>query len=140
MTKTSRSITGGCLCGAVRFRFGEEPIATRACWCRDCQYIAAGNASISAFFRTGSFEVTGETTSHVRTALSGAHIRNRFCATCGTPLFAEDLARPDVMVVRVGALDDREIGKPHSTIWTGSAPSWGYIDPEVEVLVAHPGS
>ena len=32
---------GKCLCGAVRFRLSAEPVATRICWCRDCQHLAA---------------------------------------------------------------------------------------------------
>jgi hypothetical protein len=137
MAVQSLEITGRCLCGAVRFRFRERAFATRACWCRACQYVTGGNASISAFFRTESFDVTGDVSSHVREADSGARIRNRFCTACGTPLFADDLDRPEVIVVRLGALDDREIGNPQSTIWTSSAPSWGYVDPEVEAIAAH---
>jgi hypothetical protein len=41
------------------------------------------------------------------------------------------LDRPDVMVVRVGTLDDREVGGPVSYIWTASAPSWGHFDPSL---------
>ncbi len=43
-------ITGGCLCRAVRFRITAEPIAMRLCWCRVCQYIAAGNATVNVVF------------------------------------------------------------------------------------------
>jgi hypothetical protein len=35
-------ISGGCRCGAVRYKIDAEPITARHCWCRDCQYIGAG--------------------------------------------------------------------------------------------------
>ena len=134
------SITGSCLCGAVRFSFAEPPIATRACWCRDCQYLAAGNATVNAIFRTDSFRLEGETAEYLSSADSGNRMRRRFCPRCGTPLFSESLDRPDVMVVRVGALDDREPGKPSGTIWTGSAPSWGHVDAELPSYPGQPGA
>ncbi|HLI12864.1 MAG TPA: GFA family protein [Alphaproteobacteria bacterium] len=124
-----KPITGRCFCGAVRFGFDEPPVAARACWCRDCQYLSSGNASINAIFRTASFKVSGALAEYVSTADSGSVMRRRFCPRCGTPLFSESLDRPDLMVVRVGALDDRELGRPSGVIWTASAPSWGFIDP-----------
>ena len=39
MTQATR--TGRCLCGAVSFTLAVEPLATRVCWCRDCQHLAA---------------------------------------------------------------------------------------------------
>ena len=43
-------ITGGCLCKAVRYKVTAAPIATRMCWCRVCQYLAAGNATVNTCF------------------------------------------------------------------------------------------
>lgn len=37
---------GGCLCGAIPFTVVGPLLAVRACWCRVCQFMAAGNASI----------------------------------------------------------------------------------------------
>ena len=45
-------ITGRCFCGAIRFSFDQPPVAVRACWCRDCQYLSAGNASVNAVFKS----------------------------------------------------------------------------------------
>jgi hypothetical protein len=124
-------VTGRCFCGAVRFRFDRLPVVARACWCRDCQYLSCGNASINAIFRTQGFELTGEVSEYFSTADSGNVMRRRFCGKCGTPLFSSSNARPDLMVVRAGALDDPEIGRPASFIWTASAPSWGWVSPDL---------
>jgi hypothetical protein len=53
-------------------------------------------------------------------------MRRRFCPNCGTPLFSEAASRPHLIVVRVGALDDPELAKPESVIWSASAPKWGW--------------
>ena len=64
----TKPITGRCFCGAVQFQFDQAPIAVRACWCRDCQYLATGNASINAIFRTEGLTLTGEVGEYVSTA------------------------------------------------------------------------
>ncbi len=127
----AKLVTGRCLCGAVQFQFDQLPVGTRACWCRVCQYLSSGNASINAIFRTESFKITGEVNEYVSTADSGSVMRRRFCPKCGTPLFSEALGQPDLMVVRAGALDDPELGRPASFIWTASAPSWGFVEPDL---------
>ncbi|WP_119422645.1 GFA family protein [Desertibaculum subflavum] len=125
----ARPVTGGCLCGAVRFECDEPPVMARACWCRVCQYLSSGNASINVALRTATFRVTGALGEYRSTADSGNRMRRRYCAACGTPLFSESDARPGLIVVRAGALDDPELGRPSGYIWTGSAPSWARIDP-----------
>jgi hypothetical protein len=65
-------------------------------------------------------------------------MRRRFCPKCGTPLFSHASDRPDLMVVRVGALDDREVGRPAFYIWTASAPRWGYVDPSLPNCAGQP--
>jgi hypothetical protein len=136
----AKLVTGRCFCGAVQFQFDQMPVATRACWCRDCQYLSSGNASINAIFRTESFRMTGEVSEYVSTADSGSVMRRRFCRKCGTPLFSEALSRPDLMVVRAGALDDPEPGRPASFIWTASAPSWGFLDPDLPSCEGQPAA
>jgi len=134
----TQPITGRCLCGAVEFRLSEAPLALRACWCRDCQYLSSGNASMNAIFRSAACEIIGKVGEYVTTADSGNIMRRRFCPKCGTPLFSHASDRPDLMVVRIGALDDREVGGPAFYIWTGSAPSWGHVDPRLPNCAGQP--
>ena len=122
------TLTGGCLCGAVRWQSAEAPITTRACWCRDCQYLGAGSGTVGACFRTASFSVTGTTSDYASVADSGNRMHRRFCPRCGTPLFSEAEARPHLIFVRVGTFDDPELARPSMTIWTASAPTWACID------------
>ena len=125
------TITGGCLCGAVRYSSTAAPIAARTCWCRLCQYIGAGNATVNAIFPRDAVTIEGETKDAQGLADSGAHMHRRFCPECGVHLFSEAEERPNLIVVRAGTLDDPEIAKPSMTIWTKQAPKWACIDASI---------
>ena len=122
------AITGGCLCKAVRYEIAAEPIATRMCWCRLCQYLGAGNATVNVAFPKSAATISGELRDYRSVADSGAVMHRRFCPSCGTPMFSEAEPRPHLIVVRVGTFDDPELGKPVGTIWTKSAPHWACFD------------
>jgi hypothetical protein len=128
-------ITGGCLCRAVRYSINAPPIVTRACWCRVCQYVGAGSGTVNTCFPSAALEVSGELRDYRMIADSGNVSHRRFCPSCGTPLFSAQEARPHLVFVRAGTLDDPELARPSVTIWTASAPSWACIDerlPRVE--------
>jgi len=131
MTETGTDITGRCLCGAVRFRSAAAPLATRYCWCRDCQKIAAGNATVNVIFPSETAGFEGETAVYESRAESGNLMRRRFCPTCGTSLCSQSEARPHWIIVRAGVLDDPAVAQPSGSIWVASAPSWACIDPEL---------
>lgn len=131
-------IAGGCLCGSVRFRITAAPIVTRACWCRLCQYLGAGNSTVNVCFPREAVVVEGETRDYESVADSGNVMHRRFCPKCGTPLFSEAEARPHLIFVRAGTLDDREIAKPAATIWTSAAPTWACIDDRIPRVEGQP--
>ena len=132
------TITGRCLCGAIRWESSAAPIVTRVCWCRECQYIGAGSGTVNACFRTEGFTVTGKTGDYPSVADSGNQMHRRFCPTCGTPLFSEAEARPHLIFVRVGTFDDPNLANPAVTIWTSSAPRWAWIDAELPHVEKQP--
>jgi hypothetical protein len=132
------TITGGCLCRAVRYESTSDPIVTRICWCRVCQYLGAGSGTVNVCFAAASFKVHGATTLYSSIAESGNRMQRRFCPACGTPLFSEAEARPNVLFVRAGTLDDPEIARPVVTIWTSEAPSWACISDEIPRVERQP--
>lgn len=131
-------ITGGCLCRKVRFRITAEPIVMRLCWCRVCQYLGAGNATVNVVFPKSAITIEGELTDYRSVADSGNIMHRRFCTNCGTPLFSEAESRPHLIIVRNGALDDTGLLKPAGTIWTASAPEWAWIDESQPLFPGQP--
>ena len=115
---------GGCLCGAVRIAVSADPLLTRLCWCRLCQSLAAGNATVNVVFPSDKVTVEGEV--------------RWFGPACGTPLFSKADARPHLLIVRAGALDDPELLPPQGTIWTDEAPAWAHIDPDLPQFPRQP--
>jgi hypothetical protein len=122
-------IEGGCRCGAVRYRLDALPLMVRQCWCRDCQHISGGNATVNLIVRRDSLHVTGSPAHFESLAESGNHMSRYFCGTCGSPLFSESLENPDFRGVRVGSLDQPGRFPPQAIIWTDSAPAWAHVDP-----------
>ncbi len=132
------TISGGCLCGAVRFAISADPIATRTCWCRLCQYIGAGSATVNALFPSDHFTITGTLGDYVSVADSGSVMHRHFCPACGTHTHGFAESRPHIVVVRAGALDNLELGRPQGTIWTSAAPSWACFDPSIPAVGGQP--
>jgi hypothetical protein len=131
-------ITGGCLCRAVRYEITAAPIVTRICWCRLCQYLGAGSATVNVAFPSAACAVTGELRDYRSVADSGNVMHRRFCGACGTPLFSEAEVRPHLIFVRAGSLDDPTLVHPSATIWTSQAPQWACIDQTIPKIPAQP--
>lgn len=131
-------IEGGCLCKAVRYRINAEPIMMRLCWCRDCQYLAAGNATANVVFPSAAAMVTGDLHDYVGKADSGNVLHRKFCPICGTPVFSQAEVRPHVIIVRAGTLDDPNGVKPSVNVWADSAPTWACMNAELPTFPHQP--
>ena len=131
-------ITGGCLCRAVRYRITALPILTRVCWCRLCQYLASGNGTVNTCFPKEAVHPEGTLRDYRCVADSGNVMHRRFCPACGTQVFTESEARPTLIFVRAGTLDDSEVAQPAATIWVSQAPSWACINPDLPRVAAQP--
>jgi hypothetical protein len=133
-----QNITGGCLCGTVRYEANAKPLMTRACWCRTCQHLASGSATVNVVFASEAVTISGELKDFESFADSGNKMHRKFCPSCGVHLFSMAEVRPHILIVRAGTLDNPGDVKVDALIWTSSAPAWVYLDPNITQFEKQP--
>src|SRR5580658_4614040 len=116
--------TGGCACGAIRFKITAPFAGVGVCHCTDCQKASGGPPNYVALAPKAAFEVTkGEPKIYVSKADSGADAERAFCPECGTPLWSVAGLAP-FTPVKLGALDDNADLTPSLHLYVSSAPPW----------------
>ena len=121
---TALPLTGGCLCGAVRFEISEPLTGAGYCHCTRCRRRTGTAASAQGWVSPGSFRwVAGE--EHVRAwDPPDDGWAKGFCALCGSHLFSrpqdEDLPRS----VRLGAFDGDPGVRPTTRQYLAYAAPW----------------
>ena len=124
------SHVGKCLCGLIQFSIDAEAQGARMCWCRDCQRIASGSATVNVLFPEDSVRYTGQMTKLHLTADSGNIVERAFCPTCGSQMYSKTIEpRGMAMRVRAGTLDNPDLIAPTAIVWADSAPRWATFDP-----------
>jgi hypothetical protein len=132
-------MTGGCLCGAVRYECTGEPVFSLLCHCRDCQRQSGSAYAAAVRVPATAFRVTqGEPKHYIKLADSGNQVTRAFCLECGCMLFLRVSARPDLVGIRVGTLDDPSWFRPQADIFVKSAQSWDYLNPHIPKYAAYP--
>jgi hypothetical protein len=94
--------SGGCQCGAVRFRVRGELRDASICHCRMCQKAFGSYFAALVSVRTAEFVWTRGAPGYFA---SSNLVRRGFCSACGTPLSYE---APDGVAIAAGAFDQPE--------------------------------
>jgi hypothetical protein len=116
-------LTGGCLCGRVRFEVGRPLVSASYCHCTRCQRRTGTAASAQAVVAPGSVRiVSGEEL--VRTFRPPEGWAKLFCPECGSALFSQSQADPEQMTIRMGAFDADPGIRPQARYHVGTAAAW----------------
>ena len=93
---SDRRVSGGCLCGAVRFEVALPTLFCAHCHCTMCQRNhGAGYVTWFAVPRRELAVVDGE--DRLVRHRSSEHGTRSFCGECGSSLFCENTEHPDRM-------------------------------------------
>ena len=115
-------VTGGCLCGKVRYELSAPALFGGNCYCLDCRKTSSSH-SASMAVPEAALQVTGETRGYSSPGDSGNPVTRVFCPNCGTGIYSKG-ARPGVVMLKAGTLDDPEQFKPMASVYASRAPSW----------------
>ncbi len=121
MNEKAEKLTGGCLCGAVRYEVTTPLQGAEYCHCRMCQKASGAPVATWTWVPLENFSYSkGEPVAYQSSRKS---IRF-FCGTCGSQLTARAAEAPTEMVISLATLDNPEVIKPEYHIWTSSQSSW----------------
>ena len=117
-------MTGGCLCGGVRFEVTEPLVSASYCHCTRCQRRTGTAASAQARVAPGSLRVTsGEELIRAYDPGDGGFLK-LFCSQCGSALWSRSPEDPEVMSVRLGILDSDPGIRPSYRQFVAYAAPW----------------
>jgi hypothetical protein len=120
-------LTGGCMCGAVRFEVGAPLAGALYCHCTRCQRRTGTGFSVTALSQPGTFEIK-EGVDAVRTYEPGGDGWHKsFCSECGSQLFTRNPDNPDLVAVRMGVFDQDPGVRPSVHQFVDYAPAWSPV-------------
>ena len=135
----TKLVSGGCLCGAVRYDARPRPESAYYCHCRDCQIGSSSAFTVAIFSDEKDFRLTsGELSVYSKTADSGRNLDRMFCSRCGTPLVWTGEGFPGAVLVSLSSLDDPEAYRPVHEGWTDAAISWSRIHETIQSFPGRP--
>ncbi|MGH7111129.1 MAG: GFA family protein [Stellaceae bacterium] len=117
-------LSGGCLCGQVRYQAEAEPVFVGVCHCRNCQKQTGSAFNIVVAVPKPALSVAGVPRTYDDRGDSGKVLSRSFCPQYGSTLFDEAEAMPGVMMISAGTLDDASGVKPTMEIFCDSAQPW----------------
>jgi hypothetical protein len=117
--------TGGCNCGAIRYRISAAPVRVSHCHCAQCRRASGAVAGTFATFDAAAVTWQGAEPKLYR---STDFAFRRFCERCGSQLaFAFD-ARPGLVSIAVGTLDNPELTPAIRHNFASEKIPWVHLD------------
>jgi len=121
LTTDTGKVTGGCLCGDVRYESDTQPYLVGYCHCKMCQKGVGNLFGTFAFFKHAYFRyVKG-----APTWFTSQGAKRGFCSQCGSPIAFQHLDyEDDHCAIWLGTLDQPEAYKPTAEWHTESKIPW----------------
>jgi hypothetical protein len=105
----------------VRYEASGKPAFVCICHCESCRRATGGGMVPWATFRESGFSITGGVLAIRKTP---AGVTRGHCASCGTGISYQHVARPGEVDITLASLDDCSSFKPVAHIWVEDKLPW----------------
>ncbi len=134
-------LTGGCNCGAVRYRIAESfRLPPYACHCTDCQTRTGSAFSEHMLVSENDIAIEGPLATGTMQQPSGAISTIHGCAECLARIYATNDQRGGLASVRCGTLDESVQIKPVAHFWVRSKQAWICLPDGATQMETQPGT
>jgi len=134
-------ITGGCVCGAIRYEIKAEPTLMLKCHCRDCQHVTGSGYAPAFLVPADALRVTqGELRYNFTPSIRRGKHKRGFCPECGSRITGGEFAEGDSPFVGLlaSSLDDPTAFNPQMDIFVSDAQPWDQMDPAIPKFEQYP--
>ena len=115
--------TGGCLCGAIRYKINGPIRDIVYCHCSQCRKAQGSAFATNGIVGSDDFEILDGT--DLLTGYESTPGQTKyFCGTCGSPIMSRAASSPDQVRVRVGTVDTDIAERPVAHIFVTSKANW----------------
>jgi hypothetical protein len=138
MTQAHKPLTGGCLCGRLRYEADSEPSYAGLCYCGDCRKASGGGSIGYMGFPATAVRFSGAARQFNSRAFRGGVSTRNFCPTCGGLVFGGIVGESDFHTIYAGSLDDPSHFRPTAAIFNRDRPDWAPLPPGLTVFETMP--
>ena len=132
--------SGRCYCGNIHYHVAGEPAIKLQCHCRECQYLSGGSVNTTIGMPAAGFKYTKGTPKQFTRADLKAPVTREFCPDCGTQILTRaPHALPNVMLIKVGTMDDPAMFTPDLAIFTAETQSFHLVPAGIPSFPGMPG-
>ena len=135
---TESTLSGSCLCGAVRYTVTGEERHFYHCHCQRCRKASGTGHASNLFVRGPVTWISGEELVRTFKLPEAQRFSNTFCTRCGgrVPRFVEEF---QVSFIPAGSLDDEPSIRPEARVFLGSRASWSCGTSDIPCFDEYPG-
>ncbi len=131
-------LTGGCLCGAVRYRCDGEPQSVGLCQCDRCQRQSGSSFLIAVVFDRDAVSIEGELQPYTARIDGERELTRHFCPRCGSAVMVTLDRYPGIRSMMGGTLDDKSAIRPTFSLWCSSGQGWLELPAGIERFPDYP--